>query len=995
MNKFTLLSFALCGVSVAFAVPMWEDPAVNSENRLEARSYLPEPGYVMSLSGNWQFAWEGNADGDIARKEPAAIATPFVIDVPSCVETRGWGVPHYTNIRYPHGKTPPKIDPGYNPTMFYRTSFKVPRNWIGRRLVLRFEGVASCAEIWLNNRRVGYFEDARLPSEFDITAIATEDDNELCVKVRKWCDGSYFEDQDMIRYSGIYRDVKLLAERKDGIRDIEITTIPDRDYRVWTVTVKGGDEPKVFTVESPRLWSPEDPHLHEVEIVRNGDVRKVRYGFRECKIENGLILFNGKPIKFFGVNRHEMNPTNGYTVSYAEMERDVKMIKRANFNCVRMSHYPNDPRMYDLCDEYGLLVCAEANVECHGAGYLEDALPNQPMWYRTIEERNVRNVLNYRNHACVAIWSIGNEFGWGEGLTRARDAVKAIDPVRPFHSMGVHNVKGKPRINNFDASDVTSDMYPSIERLLAYANDPKPNWLCEYACAMGNGMGNLREYWDAFYSSDKLSGGCIWDWIDQGFLKQTDRFDAKGRRIEYLAYGGDHDEQPNDGPFCANGLIDAFANMSGKLVEVKHVQQPLEVTCEDAASGEAELWNRYEFSFADDMLDGGWALYEDGEVVERGKLTVPHLAPRAKGKIALPRPGTEIKPGREYFYRVAFCRKHDAKWAQRGFEQAWNQLPFGKRPELAPKGDGNERYEVEETADRVVVTSQSVRAEFCRATGTLSELMLGGKLIARDRMGVVHGPQLQVERAFTDSDTWMRCPFIKSGLTQLSHHPYPIKVERGEAVTVTCPVRVTGMKSGGFEYAARWRFLKDGTIRVDNEMAPFGAIVEVPRIGVFMRLDGALEGLEYYGRGPWENMIDRCSGCDIARWRSTVSEQYVSYIRPQDCGGKTDVRWVELRDRKDGRGVRFSAIGEPFIFQALRHTRGDLDSSRHRPGEQTLDRVSEPRHFQPLEPREEVCLSLDCRQTGVGCNNCGPIPLAKYRFKVGRTEWSYLISPVR
>ena len=1002
--RMTVGAWMALAALVAFAAPMWEDPEASAENRLEARTYLPPAGFELSLDGAWDFWWTGTPD--LApkgfEKPDFDVSGWFKIDVPSCVETRGWGVPHYVNIRYPHGKTPPTIDPKYNPTMCYRRVFSMPSGWQGRRVILRFEGVASCAEIWLNGKRVGYFEDARLPSEFDVTSFinqtieqSEQSNNVLCVRVRKWCDGSYLEDQDMIRYAGIFRSVKLYAVPKDGVEDVEITTVPDADYRVWTVTVKGGDAVKTFTLESPRLWSPEDPYLHEIDVVRNGDVRKVKYGVRDCRVVNGLILFNGKPIKFKGVNRHEMNPTNGYTVSYAEMERDVRLMKRENFNCVRMSHYPNDPRMYDLCDRYGLLVCAEANVESHGAGYSIDALPNRPEWHRAIVERNVRNVLFYRNHPSVVMWSVGNEAGWGEGIAKAFAAVKAIDPIRPFHGLGwKKSGKMEPGVSypctpDFSSSDVTSDMYVSLDALKAYANNPKPHWLCEYECAMGNGMGNLKEYWDVFYSSDKLSGGCIWDWIDQAYLKRTDRVGADGRRIVFLAYGGDHDEQPNDGPFCANGVVDAWARPSAKLNECKHVQQPLEVVCTDAATGTAELWNRYEFTFADDAVEGAWELFADGVKIEGGALPVPHLAPRARTKIALIEPTVAIDPGKEHFYRVSFRQKNATAWAEKGYEVAWNQLPFGQVQSFNPRMCCT-RATVQETPQAITVIWHGSQATFSKRTGTLGELTLNGKRILADGPDVVHGPRLQVARAFTDADGWMRGPFIEKGLSQLSYHVQSLKVVPAEDdsgfVRVVARVRVTGAKGGGFDHGTTWSFGDDGSLVGTNDVTPFGDVPELPRMGTFQMLDGALENLRWYGRGPWENYVDRCTGCDVGLWSSTVGAQYVDYIRPQDNGGKTGVRWAELTDPADGRGVRVSCDA-PFFLQALHFTAEDLDQSRHRPGE--------PRRFRPLVPRREVCLSVDCRQTGLGCNNCGPIPLEPYRFAVERTRWSVRFTPTK
>ena len=972
-----------------FAAAPWENPAVNGENRLPAHAWLsPGAGFVKSLAGEWEFAWEGNADGNVATNDPVKIETPFRIAVPSCVELKGWGVPHYTNIRYPHDMTPPTIDPKYNPTMLYRTRFGVPDAWKDRRIVLRFEGVASCAEIWLNGKRVGYFEDARLPSEFDITALVNQtieqseqSNNVLCVRVRKWCDGSYVEDQDMIRYSGIFRDVRVYAVPKRGaIRDFSFTTEFSPDYREVTAKVSveadgeatatlldaEGRDVGLGRIAAPHLWNAEDPYLYTLVMKTATDERRAQVGLRVCEIRNGLILFNGKPIKFKGVNRHEMSVENGYTVSFEAMERDVQMIKRANFNCLRMSHYPNDPRMYELCDRYGLYVCAEANVECHGIGYEEGSLPNRPEWFAPIVERNVRNVLFYRNHAAVSLWSVGNETGWGEGLVRARAAVKEIDPVRPFHGLAerwTHD--GFPKGRDFTASDVTSDMYPAIDVILAYVKDPRPHWLCEYECAMGNGMGNLKEYWDVFYSSDKLSGGCIWDWIDQAYWKD----DGRGGR--FLAYGGDADEQPNDGPFCANGLLDALRRPSAKLEEARHVQRNLIVR--RGGDGTFELENRFEFTRAD-AFEGRWALQRDGATVRRGTFAVPAVPPRSKGRIELPTDDAE-------FVRVSFHLKADVAWAGKGYEIAHDQIPL-KAAAATPAPEAG-RPEIVESAAAIAVSCGRTKAVFSRATGTLAELTMDGKTVIRDEAGMVRGPRLQVGRAFTDADGWMRGPFIEKGMSQLRHHVRRLAAEGDRVVSV---VRVTGAKSGGFEHETVWTFGKDGSLTARNTVVPFGDVPALPRIGTVQMLDGALEKMRWYGRGPWENYVDRCTSCDVGVWTSTVTGQYVDYIRPQDNGGKTDVRWAEFTDPADGRGVRVSSDG-PFFLQALHFTHDDLDQSRHRPGD--------PRRYNPLRPRKETVLTVDCRQTGLGCNNCGPIPLPQYRFKVERTEWILRLTPVK
>ena len=989
------------------AAQPWDDPSVNAENRLPARTYLPHSGYVLPLNGTWSFAWEGSADGPIAKGDPATMETPFTIDVPSCVETRGWGVPHYVNIRYPHPMTPPTIDPKYNPTMLYRRTFTVHESWKGKRIVLRFEGVASCCEVWLNNKKVGYFEDARLPSEFDVTPLATFGDagNVLTARVRKWCDGSYAEDQDMIRYAGIFRDVTLYAEPCGGIEDFSFTTVPDTGYVNWTCRLElfggekavkaahprlldaNGKEVGAFTTSpdgkaltlrltSPRLWSDEDPYLYTLDL---GDGRSVSVGVRECKVDGGHILVNGRPVKFKGVNRHEMNPENGYTLSYEEMERDAKLMRQNNINCVRMSHYPNDRRMYDLCDRYGIYVMSEANVESHGMRYGKDCMPERKEWHATMLERNVRHVYFYRNSPSVVMWSVGNETGWGAGITKCYEAVRKLDPTRPFHGVGWINCDDRKGSWN-DASDMTGGQYMSLDKLREQLKDPRPHFQMEYECAMGNGMGNLKEYWDLFYENDKFSGGCIWDWIDQGVWKDTDRIGSDGKRIRLLAYGGDHDEDPNDGPFCANGLVDVHRNPSAKLNEVRYVQRPIVVTCADAASGTAELWNRHEFTFADDVCSGAWALFEDGVQVATGVLTVPHVAPRAKGTLALPRPSCPIDPAKEYFYRVSFRLKHSQPWADAGYKVAWDQLPYGASS-VAGSGNLAASPVATSTPTTLTVTTPRVKAVFSRATGTLSKLVLGGKTILADRSGIVAGPRLQVERAFTDADNWMRKPFIAKGLSQLSYHVRPIRMKDGKVFT---SVRVTGAKSGGFEHETVWAFGDDGSVTAEHTVTPFGDVPALPRIGTFQRLDPSLENLTWYGRGPWENYVDRCEGCDVGLYRSTVTDQYVNYIRPQDCGGKTAVRWATLTDT-NGRGVKISCDA-PFFLQALHFTRDDLDQARHRPGD--------PRRNNPLVPHAEVCLSIDCRQTGLGCNNCGPIPLPQYRFPVEKTTWRVTYAPV-
>ncbi|MBR1920731.1 MAG: beta-galactosidase, partial [Kiritimatiellae bacterium] len=645
------------GAVAAEATNDWENLAVNSINRLPARTYAmpladeeaafaeapgafePATPYAQSLNGDWKIKWTG----DPARRPTGFEAIDYddsdwaTIDVPSCVEMRGYGVPVYTNIRYPHKEAWPRIldrdagTPDFNPVSTYRRTFAVPEGWKGRRVILRFDGVGSAFYVWVNGKRIGYAEDSKLPSEFDVTDALAEPVNTLAVQVFKWCDGSYIEDQDMFRFSGIFRDVTLWAMPKDGIWDfrvaerlqVESGTCKAASLSVegidgkWSATLFDAEKRRVAALSSerpvfdfppsalPRLWSAEDPYLYTLVVRKGDDIRAKKVGFKEQRIVGNTFLVNGRPVKLKGVNRHETNPENGRTVSLKDMLTDVTLFKQFNINAVRTCHYPDHHLWYDLCDRYGIYVIAEANVEAHEPGYGEKGLGLFPEWDHSIVERNVRNAVFHRNNVSVTLWSMGNETGHGDCFRHAIAAVKATDPTRPVHW---------ERGNN-DA-DVDSTMYPSVEWLEGRGklgdeapgsrteNDRgrdqsagKPFIMCEYAHAMGNAVGNLKEYWDVIYAYPALFGGCIWDWVDQAVWKRTGRVAPKtGLAERYLAYGGDFDDFPNDGPFCCNGVVDPLRAVSPKLVEVGHVYQNLVVA---GAGGALTLENRFCFTPAD------------------------------------------------------------------------------------------------------------------------------------------------------------------------------------------------------------------------------------------------------------------------------------------------------------------------------------------------------------------------------------------------------------
>jgi len=1053
--------------------PEWEDPSETGVNRLEARSYLPpakdikaalageSSPYAMSLDGIWKFHWAGRpAERAIGFEKPGADLSQWhEIDVPSCVEMRGWGVPQYSNVSYPHPNNPPCVDTNYNPVSTYVRTFEVPAAWKDRRLVLRFEGVGSAYYVWVNGKKVGYAEDSKLASEFDITPyvnfqtsnskLQTSNlkphtsnlkpltSNTLAVQVYRWSDGSYLEDQDYFRYSGIFRDVTLYSEAKTGIEDIVFTCDLDRSYTSgWGevfLKVRRGDAPikttevklydadgtlvgecrkwkkwrSRFDVKGIRPWSAEKPYLYTLVARIGDDVRVMKVGFRKIEVDaRKRLLVNGSVVKLKGVNRHETSPENGRTVSRAEMIRDIELMKRNNVNAVRTSHYPDHPFWYELCDRYGLYVVAEANVESHGLGYdpAKGASGYQTMWRKAIVERNVNQVKCLRNHASIVFWSLGNESGQGRNFREAGLAVKALDPTRLLHyqCFGEKNRLGEKD----DVADMASTMYPGRSFLDEQAKKKDRGFfVCEYSHAMGTAMGGFEDYWKEFYRYDHFWGGCVWDWIDQAVWKEVPSAEGEGRRGSvgrYLAYGGDFDELPHDGPFCCNGVIGPERKETSKLAEMKYVHRNLVVS---RVKDGFELWNRYSHTNANEF-DCDWEMLEDGVPFEKGTLALPDVPPNGRAAVTLPTvPAAKMKPGRTYHLNVYARLKADTLWAKKGHVTSANQILLAA-PSAAAAAEpkGAKPPKVTEDDKAVTVKGEAFEAVFCRRTGTLAKLVYNGKNVLAPVWGA--GPKVTCARAFVDNDNWLRDSFFRNGLTQLRYHPraFAVKPDDNGAVRVTVVTDVTGAKSGGFEHTAEWRLFANGEIVVRNRSVPHGlfprtpdcryapdrkhyadGVYFLPRFGLTFRFDGAFENMTWFGRGPWENYVDRNQSCFLGRWTSTVTAQYENPVRPQDSGSKTDVRWVAFTDAA-GDGVKVSGDA-PFIAKALHYDWEDLEFARHRGGE--------GRRWQPLVPRQETVFDFDVAQTGLGGRSCGPMPTKEYVARVKTETWTVRLAPVR
>jgi beta-galactosidase len=1027
-------------------LPDWENPLIvginkepphctkwsypDAETALSAGEH--ESPYRLSLNGDWKFHWAGKPDD-----RPQDFYKPgyedtgwLTIPVPALWEMQGYGIPIYTNVTYPFPADPPHIPHDYNPVGSYRTEFEVPAEWAGRKVFIQFGGVYSGFYLWVNGQQVGYSEDSKTPAEFSITRCLKPGRNLLAVEVYKWTSGSYLEDQDMFRFGGIFRDVCLYALPSVHLRDFGVSCDLDADYRdaLLKVTAKvrnlAAKDTAMHTVEAalldkegrpvgasplmtsavdgiaagaestvemsaqvanPRKWTAETPYLYTVLLtLRDSDGRVVevtrcRFGFRKVEIRGARLLVNGVPVKLKGVNRHEHDPDTGRQVSYESMARDIVLMKRHNINTVRTSHYPNDPRWYDLCDRYGIFVIDEANIESHGMGYdLDKTLGNRPEWELSHVDRAVRMVERDKNHPCVLFWSLGNEAGSGCNFEAEAKAIRALDTSRPIHYERMNEV-----------ADVESCMYPGVEWLRERGEEKsdKPFFVCEYAHAMGNAVGNLVEYWEVIEASPRLIGACVWDWVDQALRQWTDEEPGPdGRPRWFYAYGGDYDDQPNDGIFSCDGLVMPDRQITPKLLEVKRVYQYVELTAEDLPAGKIRVRNKHFFTNLN-ACELRWVLMEDGRVVQQGEMDAPDVAPGDSAGVTLPLKTPELRPGAEYFLRVTFHLREGALYAPKGYEVGREQMqvPYPAPPAaVAAAPQKPARLDPNAPEGTVVALGAGFEAAFSRKTGTIERLVYHGADVLGSLGAFPAGPRLNVLRAFTDNDQWMRDRFYEAGLSRLQHRVKSFQAaQAGDAVRVEAVLDCRGFKGRGFEHTAVYTVFGDGSIIMDNAILPVGDLPPLPRLGLQMAITGTLDNFRWFGRGPGESYPDRKAAADISLYSGPVAEQFVEYVRPQENGSKQDVRWAALLD-EEGAGLLLQ-MGEPMAVNVSHYTADELDQARHRNGER--------RRFHRLTPRRDILLCLDYRQMGLGGASCGPPPLEKYILRAEHARFRVTFRP--
>ncbi len=940
------------------------------------------------------------------------------LPVPSNWQMHGYGAPNYTNVAYPYPVDPPRV-PQMNPVGLYRRVFTLPEAWADQQVFLTFEGVDSAFYVWLNGEMVGYSQVAHMPTEFNLTPYLVDGENLLAVQVFQWSDGSYLEDQDMWRLSGIFRDVYLTATPSLRLRDARVRTTFDAAYAdatldlqvavmnyadaaanaavtmqllddagqtvaegpVGATSVAGGEEALLalaVPVSRPKQWSAEAPNLYTLLLTLTGpdgatEVVRVLVGFRQIEVKEQQLLINGRSVKLRGVNRHDTHPDLGHTVPLEMMVRDIVQMKRHNINTVRTSHYPNDPRWYDLCDRYGLYVVDEADLETHGFCFTGDLneLSNHPDWKDAYLDRAIRMVERDKNHPSIIFWSLGNESGYGDNHAAMAAWIHANDPTRLVHYEGATGW-GKPedleRVRT--VVDVVSEMYTAVDRLIEHAqvtDDPRPFFLCEYAHAMGNGPGNLKEYWEAIRQYPRLIGGCIWEWVDHGIRQHTDGGE------EWFAYGGDFGDKPNDGNFCIDGLNFPDRIAHSGLIEYKKILEPVHAEAMDLAAGTVRLTNRNDIvSLAG--LQGVWWIEADGQVLRRGAVPMPEIAAGQSAEVALPYTLPMATPGTAYWLNLSFTLAGPTDWAPAGYELAWAQFPL---PVAAPapvlSAAGMPAIEVEEASDWIALFTEESRLLIDKFTGSLLAWEYQGEPL------LLEGPRLQVWRAPTDNDVHIAKEWRNAAYDRLIPRTDRVALEEGEGcIRLAVDLTLGGYTSKpDFTCAHRYAFYGSGDVVIETTLTPLRELPVLPRVGLRLRLPGALDRFAWYGRGPHESYCDRQESARMGVYRGTVQEQYVPYVFPQENGNKTNVRWAAVTDI---RGLGLLAVGQPTLEVSAHHY--------------TAEDFTEAKHTYDLVRRPETILNLDYRQAPLGSNSCGPGPLEKYLLKAEPLTFSVRLRPL-
>ena len=986
----------------------WQNLSVLSVNRESARSYyIPyadeasakrmvkeDSPYYMLLNGTWDFKYY---DRYIDVPEDMNISTWDTLPVPSNWQMYGYDIVHYTNSNYPFPLDPPHV-PNDNPVGIYARTFSLPESWDEKSVYITFEGVNSCFYLYINGTEVGYSQGSHMPAEFDITKYLNDGTNHIAVKVLKYCDGSYLEDQDAFRLSGIFRDVYLLARDEKHIRDIFIKPTLDATYTNGSVDIEfdGISECEIeiispdgtvtrsanvqngkanFEFDCVMKWTAETPHLYTALLKCGSEVIPQQFGFIKVECgENGEFLINGVSVKLKGVNRHDTHPEFGHYCPLDFIENELKLMKQNNINCIRTSHYPNTSEFMRLCNEYGFYVVDEADLECHGIRFDPSAaIHSFDEWKEAFVERAERMVERDKNNPCVVMWSLGNESYYGPNHAAMSDWVRTRDKSRPVHYECARYNDKPDYYEHPDTVDICSYMYRSVADIEAdmALPDKRPYFLCEYSHAMGLGPGDVRDYWEVINRYPRLIGGCIWEWADHA-VKSVD----ENGNVRYL-YGGDFGEFPHDGNFCVDGLVSPDRILSSGLYEVKDVYSYIKCSPVDLANGKITVSNAHDFTNAD-CYNLVWSVECDGTVVSSGTQELD-IMPHSEADIALEYTLPETcKFG--CYLTLSFVLKNDNEWAKIGYEMAYDQFELPVK-RVKTTAIGQDILEVSEDKEFIRICGSKFAYTFNKFYGRFESIVAGGTEILDG------APELGIWRAPTDNDRGIRLEwkfdniiFRGVGYDRAKTHIYNAYIESADSESVVICVKsnlARPAKKPFVKSLIKYTVHSCGAVDVNIVSDVEEAFPHLPRFGMEFPLCAGNEYVKYFGMGPGENYVDLKGGCRMGMYESTVTDEYVPYIRPQEHGNHYNTRWAFVYN-KEGKGMMFETDSS-FEFRVSHYTARDLENCAHA--------------FE-LEPQNKTFVRIDYKVGGIGSASCGTKLLQKYELNDKHIEFNFRFKPV-
>lgn len=1029
MHKRALLSLVLFTATVlplTAQVFHWEDPSVFEINKEPAHAYFisyPTEGAALKgdenppgkllLNGNWNFRFsEKPADRDTNfHKTNYDVSGWDSIPVPSNWQMEGYGYPQYTNITYPFPKSAPHIPHHHNPVGQYVHKFDIPQNWDNKEVFIHFGAVKSAFYLWVNGEKVGYSQGSKLPAEFNITKYLKTGKNTLAAEVYQYSDGSYLEDQDFWRLAGIERDVFLHARPKTRVQDFFARPTLTNNYKDGRLeldvdlknhqaidrTVKtmvrlydnnklvyeearpievqeNGTTELLFEtiIKNVRPWSAEHPNLYQlsIQILDKEDnvleATALNIGFKTIEVKNSQLLVNGTPVLLKGVNRHEHDEHHGHVVSKESMVKDIELLKQFNFNAVRTAHYPNSTLWYELCDKYGLYVYDEANIETHAYGWSVNELTKDPRFHEAIVDRVQRMVERDKNHPSIIVWSLGNESGTGQSMIDAYQWTKERDATRLVH---YDRAEVDPEFRTPRHTDIHGWMYASIEKVndILHYDTLRPFIWCEYSHSMGNSTGNLADLWGFVRGNPRVQGGFIWDWMDQGLALRTEKGD------KYWGYGGDFEPEGthNDGNFCLNGLVFPDHTIQPALWEVKKVYQPAHFSRVGTDPYTFEVYNEFAFT---NLNNYGiqWELIEDGLLVGEGKTAPVDIGPYQKGQFKLD-VGYPLKTGREYHINLYLTQKDTQPFLDAGHVLAREQFRVTSKPGALQQQEGKGKVKVTESESQLTITTNEVTVGFDKTTGKLVSYKINGKELIKRPL------ELNYWRAPVDNDRGFDMPIENSTWKNVEENKQLLGFSYRQANKREIEVLVTAELPAKAIFKTTYTINGHGAVHVAHNFEPMEkGLSFLPRLGMNLQLNKGLDNLSYYGRGPHENYADRSTSAFVGLYTSKVADLYVPYIRPQENGYRTGVRWLKVVD-DNGTGLKIAG-DNPIGFNASHHNSSDYSEARH-----TVD----------IHDRDFVNLNIDYKQTGVGGDTSwGAKPWPSYIIFPEVINYGFTIQPI-